>query len=190
MVILINVKIKNKWKEVSAVIMRTIIKTVICVLSLVIMSSCTYKSDDDIAEEKFLLLINLIFENNKTEITNLFSENISDRIDNFDNQVLELIDFVEGTYLSSKYTGTGAEYTIDGFEQVRFLPISACELYTTDSKYYFSILYCSVDDFDGQNVGIWNLLVQKCSDKDDAFMPYSSYEEWMNSDKYRGITLI
>ena len=44
--------------------------------------------------------------------------------------------------------------------------------------------------FDAQNVGIWNLLVQKCSDKDDAFIPHSSYEEWMNSDKYRGITLI
>ena len=84
----------------------------------------------------------------------------------------------------------GAQYTIDGFKQVRFLPMAACELYTTDSKYYFSLLYCCIDDYDDKNIGIWNLLVQKCSDEDDAFIPYSSYEEWKNSDKYRGITLI
>ena len=170
--------------------MRTFINTVMCVLAVVLMSSCTYKCDDDIAEEKFSSLINLIFENNKTELKNLFSVNVRVKINNFDSELLELINFVDGTYLSSKYTGTGAEYTIEGFKQVRFLPMSACELYTTDSKYYFSILYCSIDDSDAQNVGIWNLLVQKCNGEDDAFIPYSSYEEWMNSDRYRGITLI
>ena len=138
---------------VSGAIMKTIIKTAMCALSLVLMSSCTYKSDDNIS--------------------------------NFDEQVSKLISYVSGTYISSQYTGTGAEYTIDGFKQVRFLPMAACELYTTDSKYYFSLLYCCIDDYDDKNIGIWNLLVQKCT-----FIPYSSYEEWKNSDKYRGITLI
>ena len=157
--------------------MKTIIKTAMCALSLVLMSSCTYKSDDNMARDD-------------KELKNLFAYNVSSKISNFDEQVSKLISYVSGTYISSQYTGTGAEYTIDGFKEVRFLPMAACELYTTDSKYYFSLLYCCIDDYDDKNIGIWNLLVQKCSDEDDTFIPYSSYEEWKNSDKYRGITLI
>ena len=175
---------------VSVAIMKTIIKTAMCALSLVLMSSCTYKSDDNMAREEYISVVNNILQKNDKELKNLFACNVSSKISNFDEQVSKLISYVSGTYISSQYTGTGAEYTIDGFKQVRFLPMAACELYTTDSKYYFSLLYCCIDDYDDKNIGIWNLLVQKCSDEDDAFIPYSSYEEWKNSDKYRGITLI
>ena len=170
--------------------MKTIIKTALCALSLVLMSSCTYKSDDNMAREEYISVVNNILQKNDKELKNLFAYNVSSKISNFDEQVSKLISYVSGTYISSQYTGTGAEYTIDEFKQVRFLPMAACELYTTDSKYYFSLLFCCIDDYDDKNIGIWNLLVQKCSDEDDAFIPYSSYEEWKNSDKYRGITLI
>lgn len=159
-------------------------------LPLVMLSSCKYNNDDDIAKEEYLIVVNSILEKQNDELKTLFADNISSHINNFQDQVAELVNFVTGDYVSAKYTGTGAEYTIDGFNQVRFLPMSACELYTTESKYFFSILFCSIDDFDTKNVGIWNLMVQRCEDADDEFISYSSYEEWMNSDKYRGITLV
>ncbi|MDD5885852.1 MAG: DUF5104 domain-containing protein [Erysipelotrichaceae bacterium] len=159
-------------------------------LPLMVLSSCQYKSDDDMAKEEYISVVNRILENKIDELKSLFACNISSKIIRFQDQVIELINYVTGEYISSKYTGTGAQYMIDDFKQVRFLPMAACELYTTDSKYYFSVLYCSIDDFDAGNVGIWNLMVQKCKGENDAFIPYSSYEDWKDSDKYRGITLI
>lgn len=159
-------------------------------LPLIMLSSCNYNSDDKIAKEEYLTIINNILEENDEELKKIFAYNVSSKIANFDNQIIELINYVSGTYISSKYTGTGAEYTIDGFKEVRFLPMVACELYTSDSKYYFSLLYCNIDDNDDKNIGVWNLMVQKCGNNDETFEPYSSYDEWINSDKYRGITLI
>lgn len=168
--------------------MRTIM--VLFMLPLIMLSSCNYNSDDNIAREEYMSVVNNILEKDDTELKKLFAYNVSSKISNFNEQVIELINYVSGTYISSQYTGTGAEYTIDEFKEVRFLPMAACELYTTDSKYYFSLLYCNIDDYDDKNIGIWNLLVQKCDSEDETFEPYSSYDEWMNGDKYRGITLI
>lgn len=164
--------------------------TALFVLPFIMISSCNYNRDDKIAREEYISVVNNILKENDKELKKLFAYNVSSKISNFDEQVIELISYVSGTYISSQYTGTGAECTIDGFKEVRFLPMTACELYTTDSKYYFSLLYCNIDDYDDKNIGIWNLLVQKCYKEDETFKPYSSYDEWINSDKYRGITLI
>lgn len=159
-------------------------------LAIISASSCAYKSDDDVAKEEYSSVVNCIIGKKKDELIGLFAKNIHSKIKDFEVQVNGLMDYVNGTLVSSTYTGTGAEYTTDAFRQIRFLPMAACELYTTDSKYFLSVLYCSIDDYDAGNVGIWNLMVQRCSSEEDKFVAYSSYDEWKNGDKYRGITLV
>ena len=100
--------------------------TVLFVLPLIMLSSCNYKSDDNMAREEYISVVNNILQKNDKELKNLFAYNVSSKISNFDEQVSKLISYVSGTYISSQYTGTGAEYTIDGFKQVRFLAMAAC----------------------------------------------------------------
>lgn len=154
------------------------------------LSSCWYKGDDATAKEEYSLLVKYTLERKKGELTNLFAENIRTKLEAFDEQVRKLMDYVTGSFVSSVYKGGGAEYTIDNLKQKRFLFMAACELFTTDSKYFFSLLYCSADDYESKNIGIWNLMVQKCKSKDDAFVPYNSYKEWTYGSRYRGITLL
>lgn len=74
----------------------------------------------------------------------LFSKNIYSNIDNFDSQVDKLINYVTGSYISFKYSlGTGVDILRQNFNQIEFIYNAASELYTTDSKYFLSILYCS-----------------------------------------------
>lgn len=141
------------------------------------------------AKEELNLVANNILKKERTSVLELFSENIRTKINGFDDHVDELIQYVTGTFISTLYTGTGADYKIDNLKQVRFLPMAGCEVYTTDSKYFFSLLYCCEDDYDSKNVGLWNLMVQNCAYQ-ESFVTYSSYDEWINGDKYRGITLI
>lgn len=89
-------------------------------LPLMVLSSCQYKSDDDMAKEEYISVVNRILENKIDELKSLFACNISSKIIRFQDQVIELINYVTGEYKSSKYTGTGAQYMIDDFKQVRF----------------------------------------------------------------------
>ena len=56
---------------VSVAIMKTIIKTAMCALSLVLMSSCTYKSDDNMAREEYISVVNNILQKNDKELKKL-----------------------------------------------------------------------------------------------------------------------
>ncbi len=152
-------------------------------------TSCGYKSDDTMAKEFFVDLTNAIVEKDEGRVRSLFAPNIINAVANFDKKMESLISYVTGDLISRKYNGTGAEYTIDNMKQQRLLPIGD-ELITSECKFYFTILYCCIDDFDSNNKGIWNLMVQKCKNEDDAFIPYSSYEEWKHGTTYRGITLL
>jgi len=105
----------------------------------IMLLSCGYNGDDSVAESEYLLLIDTILDRKKDDLNNLFAKNISSKLNNFDNQIEGLINYVSGTLVSNKYSGTGAIYTIDNLKQVRFLPMVGCELYTTDYKYFFSI---------------------------------------------------
>ena len=166
-------------------------KTIIFVFFLLTtLSSCSYKSDDTMAKEEFQAVIDNILGKKHEDLKELFAYNVYSNIEGFDNQISDLISYVTGSYLSSKYTGTGAEYEIGNFKQIRFLPLAGSELYTTNSKYFFSFWYCCRDDYDKKNVGLWNLMLQKCENENDFFKPYSSYEEWTKGNEYRGITLI
>lgn len=63
------------------------------------------------------------------------------------------------------------------------------KVYSTEVNYYFAFYYCSRDDKDKNNVGVWNLLIEESLNENEKFKGFNTWDEWESGTTYRGITL-
>lgn len=168
------------------------IKTILLpLLAVTFLFSCGSISASYVEREVFSLIIDYTIEKKTDELINLFAKNIYLEIDDFDSQVNELMDYVSGSFVSKSYSlGTLTSTEHQDFKIKSFVSIICCELYTTDYKYFLSYFYCNIDDYDSDNIGMWYLQVQKCTNEDESFLYNFDYDNRMYDETYRGITLI
>lgn len=95
---------------------KTSIKMVTLVLvfiSMFMLSSCGYETDNDIANKNFNKLITAIQNEDQDGIKSLFAPNINAEIDDFNHDIDDLIAYYIGKYESYGTHGLGTEYDRD-----------------------------------------------------------------------------
>ena len=121
----------------------------------------------------------------------MFAQNIASEIPDFMDDVRNLIRNYSGEFVFYSLSGgVGDESEFDEGLVIRFIPTVADDLVTTLSHYYVSAYICDIDDKDQDNIGIWNLRIQKIDTEGEEMIHYSSYKSWAYGSNYRGILLI
>lgn len=144
----------------------TIIATIICCFTL---SGCnTLLSDDDIAKNKFHMLLSNIEKKEVEGTKRLFAENEIKELNNFDETVNNLFDYYKGSYDTHKSWGLGVENDRHNKRVVQIFDMSY-DVVTTDEKYRLAIPWCIEDTSDSKNIGICSLSILKFEDPNQTF---------------------
>ena len=150
-------------------------------------SFCSCESGDNLARKNLENLILSIEKKDSEKVNLLFSKNIVNSIPDFDNDVCELLDFYTGLFDKIISCSLTIFKEKSGISEVVFYHIKHSEILTSEGIYYFSVYWCIKDDFDTDNIGIWNLFVQK-GFFDEEPIPIDGNER-TNGTTYRGITI-
>lgn len=171
---------------------KTLTKLTILLSNILLLSSCfIYLKEDREGMKKVNdNVVNSCFSRNQDDIKSFFAPNIVEQVTNFDEQVNNLCNHLKGDYKSDEYSFPGSEETSYNYgkQQIRVM-FGSYKVYSTEANYYFAFYYCSRDDEDKNNVGVWNLLIEEILNENDIFKGFDTWDEWKSGTTYRGITL-
>ena len=171
---------------------KTLIKLTIVLSNILLLSSCfIYLKEDREGMKKVNdNVVNSCFSRNQDDIKNFFAPNIVEQVINFDEQVNNLCDYLKGDYKSYNYKYPSSEKnSYDNGKKQTYVMFPAFKVESTETNYYFIFYYCSRDDEDKNNVGVWNLLIEESLNENDKFKGFDTWDEWESGTTYRGITL-
>lgn len=162
-------------------IYKRLIVVLACILFICTLSSCGIKdSDGKVAKDSVINLISYIEEKDTINIKKMFAPVTVDKVFDLDNQIIELCNVFSGNYKSISDNGLGTTESIEnGIKEKTFDMLYT--VYTTNSEYYFSILWQVVDDKDSNNIGIWSLYIELSEDDNNP----TPHDVWVD-----GISLI
>lgn len=146
---------------------------------------------EDVIVETFSSFFEKVEAKDEEGVYGMFAPNIAFEIPDFMDDVRNLIRNYSGEFVFySLSCGVGDESEFDEGLVIRFIPTVADDLVTTLSHYYVSAYICDIDDKDQDNIGIWNLRIQKIDTEGEEMIHYSSYKSWAYGSNYRGILLL
>ncbi len=111
-------------------------------------------------------LISCIESQDKRALTKYFAPRIA-ASDSFDQQCSDLFDFYNGTMESYAWKGASAHETTFPYDY-KETKVSY-DIFTTETSYRLSVLYCNKDDEDDRNIGIHSLYIIRFEDTDPKF---------------------
>ena len=156
---------------------RRIIKIAVIILSVVCMifaTSCFgffFDTDENDANKKKVELLDSLQSGDHSKIKALFAPNKIADINDFDEDIDELLSYYKGEYLSFEKGGPMTLTDKHYGEVIKYYDMSF-DVTTTEDKYRFSIIWCVKCTFDKDNVGIWSLNIIRFDDDAD---PKASY---------------
>ena len=130
-------------------------------------------SDGNIARNNILKLIGFIESDKKEDINNLFSVNKKKEIDNLDTEIDDLCEYYKGKYELISANGLESYDPINNGKITKYFKMFY-NIFTTEEKYHFSILWYIKDDYDSNNIGIWSIFVERY-DNNDIQAPIDSW---------------
>ena len=139
----------------------------VLIFVLLLLTACSTSGDTatmintdngEIAEKAFNQLIEAIETKNKTSIKKLFAKNAINAEENFEDEILKLLDFYEGKIISFSQHETGAETEFDDKKAKKVL-WCAFFVETNKQKYHIAFNLCPIDDFDTDNIGILSFYI-------------------------------
>lgn len=164
--------------------MRAGLPLIILLLVLVIgLSACTFRKGE--RHRSFKSIVNAPFTSNRDQESDLLEELISciesqdkraltkyfaPRIaasDNFDQQCSDLFDFYTGTMESYEWQAASA-HEVASLRNYKETKVSY-DIFTTETTYRLSVLYCNKDDEDDRNIGILSLYIIHFEDTDPQY---------------------
>lgn len=161
---------------------------IVATMPIIFLSSCHIIVTDEEVENAFSSLVGKIAEGDASSIKRLFSEHVREEVSDLEEDILSLIEFWNGDIVEITKGPRGDFKTLDNLEQQWLVDYNAWEVETTSHRYYFNILWCFIDDFDSENIGMMKLMVSLSPYGEDS--PSLSGQEWLYGDSYRGITII
>ena len=138
-----------------------ILLTTICCTACIFDMSIFKKSNEEIADETFSIVIEAIKSKDQTKLLELFSETVQNEVYDLEENALEFFEFIEGDILSfSKAMELGmiTHDSVDYGKRKKEIE-SRFNLTTTEHIYYFDIKECTRDDYNDDNVGIVSMYV-------------------------------
>lgn len=172
---------------------KTFIKLTILLSNILLLSSCFIYSKEDRKGMKKVNdnVVNSCFSRNSDDIKSFFAPNIVEQVTNLDEQIINLCDFLQGDLESYNYKYPSYERNSYSYgKRQTYFMFEPSKVNSTETNYYFSFYYCSRDDEDNNNIGVWNLLIQHSPDGDGKTRGLYTWDEWENGTTYRGITLL
>ena len=129
-----------------------------------------------VADKTLEKVVDSINENNPKKIKKLFSINAKTEIENLDEEILELLDYIQGDIVScSLAIDKGVITSYDEDEKGRDIVEieSTFDIFTTEKSYYMAIREIVKDDTDSGNEGVIAIYI-------------IDSENWWNYNVYRG----
>ena len=133
----------------------------ICCTACIFDMSIFKKSNEEIADETFSIVIEAIESKDQTKLLELFSETVQNEVYDLEENALEFFNFIEGDILSfSKAMESGliTHDSVDYGKRKKEIE-SAFNIKTSQKTYYFAIKECTRDDYNDDNVGIVSMYV-------------------------------
>lgn len=133
----------------------------ICCTACIFDMSIFKKSNEEIADETFSIVIGAIESKDQTKLLELFSETVQNEVYDLEENALEFFEFIEGDILSfSKAMESGliTHDSVDYGKRKKEIE-SAFNIKTSQKTYYFAIKECTRDDYNDDNVGIVSMYV-------------------------------
>ena len=155
---------------------RKIINIAVIILSVVCMifaTSCfgffdTAESD---AKDKMLKLVTCLDQEDRSAIKALFAPNKIADIEDFDEDIEDLLSYYNGKYVSYRDGGAATYKDTDYGDVIKYYSMSY-DITTTENVYRFHIIWYVEYTIDAGNLGIWSLSVIRF---DDDTYPEMSY---------------
>jgi len=151
----------------------------ILIFSMLVLSSCSLLDirlkmlnevdNDTIAKGRFEKVIEALENQDKDALKTLFSKQVLNEADDFDSNIEQLFDFVQGEIDSwEKLSGNLAFTSNDHGHKTK--QINSYYFVNTDKqKYFFLLTDHSVDTDNPDNVGLYLLLVVKAEDEEKIY---------------------
>ena len=148
-----------------------IILSVVC---MVFATSCFgffIDTDGNDAEDNFVKLLDSLQSGDHSKIKALFAPNKIADIEDFDEDIEDLLGYYKGEYLSYKSGGLGT-FQDKHYDYVTKYYNMSYDVTTTEDVYRFGIIWYVEYTVDKDNVGIWSLSIIRLDDDTD---PKASY---------------
>jgi hypothetical protein len=163
-----------KTNILGGVNMKNTLVKIIAITSIIIgvlmLSACSYETDNDIANKNISKLIAAIENEDHVGIKSLFAPNIIAEIDDFDQNINDLLSYYIGKNGSYGSHGLGTEYDRDSGIEKRWHNMSY-DITTTEDVFRIAIIWYIQDTEDVGNVGIWSFYIIRFEDD-----PYPNYD--------------
>jgi hypothetical protein len=163
-----------KTNILGGVNMKNTLVKIIAITSIIIgvlmLSACSYETDNDIANKNISKLIAAIENEDHEGIKSLFAPNIIAEIDDFDQNINDLLSYYIGKNGSYGSHGLGTEYDRDSGIEKRWHNMSY-DITTTEDVFRIAIIWYIQDTEDVGNVGIWSFYIIRFEDD-----PYPNYD--------------
>ena len=139
----------------------------VLIFVLLLLTACSTSGDTatmintdngEIAEKAFNQLIEAIETKKKTSIKKLFAKNAINAEENFEDEILKLLDFYEGKNISFTEEVVSATYEMDKGKFKKEL-LCSYTVETNKQKYHIEFKLCPIDDFDADNIGILSFYI-------------------------------
>lgn len=137
---------------------------------LLCLASCAFgcvnanvpKEDDNmIADKTVSKIISAITSQDSNKIGVLFSKSIQEELNGLQENALEFLEFVQGDIISVSVpseAGIGVDYKIEKGKKRKEIQV-AFSILTTEAQYYIAIKECTMDEFEGGNIGVTSIYI-------------------------------
>lgn len=169
--------------SMKAFMKRKIINIAVIILSAVCMifaTSCFglfLDTDGGDAESNMVNLLKCLQKEDRSAIKSLFAPNKIADIEDFDEDIDDLLNYYNGKYLSYGSGGIGAFKDSNYGDIVKYYDMSY-DVTTTEDIYRFHLIWYIQDTTDADNVGIWSLSIIRFDDDPDPESSYRGDGSW------------
>ncbi|MCH3976545.1 MAG: DUF5104 domain-containing protein [Bacilli bacterium] len=149
------------------------------IFSTLFIVSCNSENDSEIAEKNLEKLLTAMQSEDINQVKELFANNISTEIDDFDSSALELLNYYDGIFDAYTTGGLGTEVDRDSGIEKKWFNMSY-DITTTEDKYRIAMIWYIQDSNDTENIGIWSLYILRFSEDEYPEMSYGGDGLWTN----------
>ena len=133
----------------------------------------------EVANNTFQKIITAVSNRDANAIKKLFSNNVKQQVDDMDEKISELFEFIQGdiiSYSDAKDRGVGVSTKTEHGKRRKDIQPCFC-LTTSMHTYYFAIRECMVDTFDPNNEGLLSIYIIDADDWTEAYV-YRGDSAW------------
>lgn len=156
----------------------------ICLFVVLCLSGCGImkSKDDEVAMNEMQTILESIQSRQSDKIKELFVPSVLDIVPDMNQNIIELLNYYSGNYISIKDAGGLTVSENISFGNTINMYSMSYIVTTSEDKYCFAVKWCSSDTTNRDNEGVYAMYVIKYEDN-----PYKDSTYWGDADEINGI---